>query len=483
MTLLLGLDIGTTATKGLLLDSQRGVVASAERPMQLHSPHPGWAEEDPASWWTNACEIARELSSYGLPVAVGVSGMVPCVVLTDDDGAPLRASIQQNDARAVDEIDAMRAALSEARVLERTGSAITQQSVGPKLMWLMRNEPDRWERTAAVQGSYDFIVARLTESVGVEANWALESGLFDLETGSWARDVLSVAGIAPPLLPVVRQPSEIAGRLSHQSSLDTGLAEGTPVVAGSADHVAAAFAAGLVDEGQTLIKLGGAGDILMVSEAPLMDERLFLDFHLIPGRYLPNGCMATSGSLVRWFQRVIGQDAPLDQLDAEARSVPAGSDGIVSLPYFLGEKTPINDPHARGAFVGLHLGHHRGHLFRSVLEGIAYGFRHHIDVFTELGHVPTSVRVSDGGARSDLWVQIIADVLSRPVEVLAGRGGAAMSAAYLAGMATGVFSDWHDIERFITLSRVVRPHAISDYEDGYRVFRSLYPALKPSFPR
>jgi xylulokinase len=480
MARLLGFDIGTTATKAVLLDEERGAVAGAERSAALVSPRAGWAEMDPAAWWRNVGELARELAAGGPPTAVGVAGMVPCTLLLDVEGRPLRASIQQNDARAVAEIAELRAALAGARLIERTGAAVSQQSIAPTLLWVARHEPDVWARTRCVLGSYDYLVYRLTGVLGVEANWALESGLFDLETGSWADDVLEAAGVSRRLLPPVRGAAEIAGRVSARASLESGLPEGLPVVAGAADHVAAAFAAGVVSQGDLLIKLGGAGDVLLASDTPLVDERLFLDVHLIPGKYLPNGCMATTGSLVRWFQRELAGGAELAMLDEEALAAGAGAGGVLALPYFLGEKTPVNDPDARGAFVGLDLSHGRGHLYRAVLESIAYAVRHHLDVFAELGRPALRLLVGDGGSRSAVWTQIVADVVDRPLQVVEG-GGAALGVAYVAGMATGAFDDWRGIERFVAVGRMVEPQAPAArelYERGYRDYRRLYPALK-----
>jgi xylulokinase len=474
---LLGIDIGTTATKALLLDPARGVVAVGSRETRLRSPRPGWAEEDTDAWWANLASLARELAAGQRIAAVGVSGMVPCVILVDDELRALRPSIQQNDARAGPQIATLRERLRGARVSARTGAAITQQSVGPKLLWLQEHEPDVWAAGAHVLGSYDLMTALLTGTLQVEANWALESGLFDLETGDWAPDILAAAGVAPGRLPAVRSPALVVGGVTAPAAAQSGLPEGVPVVAGSADHVAAAFAAGVVSPGDVLIKLGGAGDILAVSETPVVDERLFLDLHLVPGLYLPNGCMATSGSLVRWFQSELGDGASLAELDEAAARVPAAADGIVALPYFLGEKTPLQDPDARGAFIGLHLGHSRAHLYRAVLEAVAFGFRHHLDVFAELGLPVTTVRIGDGGAKSRLWTQIVADVIGRPLEVVSG-GGAALGAAFLAGMATGAFHDWQQIRTFLTIEGRVTPAASRDYERPYAVYRRLYPALR-----
>jgi xylulokinase len=253
------------------------------------------------------------------------------------------------------------------------------------------------------------------------------------------------------------------------------------VVAGSADHVASAFAAGILEDGDLLIKLGSAGDILMASDELLVDERLYLDFHLVPGKYLPNGCMAASGTFIRWFQRELAGGAPLEALDAEAVEAGAGAGGIVALPYLLGEKTPVNDPAARGAFVGLHLGHGRGHLFRAVLEATAFGFRHHLDVFADRGRTPARVRVTNGGARSRLWKQVVADVIGQPLEALAAASGSEVGAAFAAGMGVGAFGAWGEIERFVSVDETVEPDpaARERYEGLYAAYRALYPALGP----
>jgi xylulokinase len=483
LSLLLGIDIGTTATKGILLDPDRGLVAESERPTALHSDHPGWAEEDAAEWWANVVSLCRELAPQGDIAAVGVSGMVPCVILHDAAGHPIRRSIQQNDARAGAEIDELRASLDGARVLERTGSAITQQSVGPTLLWLQRHEPEAWRATRTIAGSYDTIVRMLTGERSVEANWALESGLYDLGTGDWAPDVAEAAGLDLALLPPVRRPDEVVGTVTPAAAAETGLRAGIPVVAGSADHVASAFAAGLAREGDLLVKLGGAGDILLTTAAPVIDWRLFLDFHLVPGLYLPNGCMAASGSFIRWFQAQLAGGAPLSELDAEAEAAGPGAGGVIALPYMLGEKTPIQDPDARGAFVGLTLSTGRGHLFRAVLESIAFGFRHHLDVFAELGQVPRRVRVTNGGARSVLWKQVTADVLGLPLETLRSHPGSALGAAFVAGMGVGAFADWGEIDRFVEVGDVVAPRDHDRYDRPYRDFRALYPALKATVGR
>jgi len=478
MSAFLGIDVGTTGTKALLLDTEKGVIGEAERPTQLHSPHAGWAEENTTEWWSNVCAVTGELASRVNICGVGVTGMVPCTILLDGTGSPLRMSIQQNDARTGEEVGELNRKLADRRVLQRTGSAITQQATAPRFLWLARHEPEIWSRARTVLGSYDYITMRLTGERNVEANWALETGLFDIKKGDWADDVLAASGGSRNLLPRIRRAEEVVGRVTAAAARETGLPEGVPVVAGSADHIGATFASGILDDGDLLIKLGGAGDIMLAVNEPIVDERLYLDYHLLPGQYVMSGCMATSGSLIKWFQRELGAGVPLPELDEEAGRVEAGSGGVVALPYFLGEKTPINDPGATGAFVGLRLTHGRGHLFRAVLEAIGFGFRHHLDVFTERGHAPRRVRVTDGGSRSRVWTQITADILGLALEKVTMRSGSAFAAAFVAGLGEGAFSGWRDIERFIVVSEVIEPHPCAAYERNYRIYRALYPTLK-----
>ncbi len=476
--LLLGIDVGTSATKAVLVDPAGEVVAAAERPVELRSPRPGWAEEDPEQWWANVRALCRELPVEEA-AAVGVSGMVPAVVLLDGAGRPLRPSIQQNDARAEAEVAELRARLGPG-VLARTGSPVSQQSVGPTALWLARNEPEAWAATRTILGSYDFVAFRLTGVPALERNWALESGLLELSTGAWAADLCDAAGIELDRLPAPRRADEIVGEVTRRAAEQTGLRPGTPVVAGSADHVASAFCAGIVEAGDLLLKLGSAGDVLIASDEPLVDERLYLDYHLVPGKYLPNGCMAASGSFIRWFQRELGGGAPLEALDAEAEASGPGARGLVALPYLLGEKTPLHDPSARGAFVGLRLDHGRGDLFRAVLEATAFGFRHHLEVFAELGRAPARVRVTNGGARSRLWKQVVADVTGERLEALTAHGSE-LGAAFAAGIGAGLVREWGEIERFVAVDAVVEPDrsAAPLYAELYAAYRELYPALKP----
>lgn len=481
-SLVLGIDIGTTGTKVVLAEPPARVVAQASAAAALSSRHPGWAEADTGQWWRNVCSLVPrvldEAGVFGADVAaVAATGMVPAVIPVDESGRPLRAAILQNDTRAKDEVREIAAALPGYDFVGLTGSALTQQSVAPTLLWLARHEPSVWAATRHVLGSYDWLAVALGARVCVERNWALESGLFALSSGLLLEAVLDVAGVSPLLVPPVADPGTVAGRVSAAAAGQTGLRAGTPIVVGGADHVLSAYAAGLARPGDWLVKLGGAGDILTVTEQALVDPRLYLDAHPRQGLWLPNGCMATSGSLIRWFAS-IASDVPVSELEFEASS--SGPAELICLPYFLGEKSPLHDPDLRGAFLGLHLGHTRGDMYRAILEAIAYGFRQHAEIFASLGvRLRDTARVSNGGSRSRVWKQILADVLGVTLEPVVDHPGAALGAALAAGVGSGLLPSWADAGDVVALGEPVVPDkSLQDrYAEAYQIYLSSADAL------
>jgi len=478
----IGIDVGTTGTKTVVFDTDLGIVAQASRETALHSPGPGYAEADTAQWHRNVVDSIREtLHTGGIPgesvTAIAVTGMVPAVVALDDHGRPLRAAILQNDARAHREVTELAAALSNVDLVTMTGSALTQQSVAPTAAWLRTHEPDVYARTAHFVGSYDWVLTALGADVHVEQNWALESGLFTVD-GDVAASVLAAADLDPGRLAPVHRPGTKVGELSSEAARSTGLAPGTALIVGGADHVLSAFAAGVNEPGDALVKLGGAGDILVASDTRVVDERLYLDAHPVPGHWLPNGCMATSGSLIRWFQTLVG-GAGLADLDVEAAATAPAE--VLCLPYFLGEKSPLHDPDLRGVFAGMHLGHGRADLYRSVLEAIAFGFRHHVDVFTDIGIAPRRVMITNGGSKSTLWKQIHADVLGIEMRPVRGHPGASLGAAVIAAIGVGALDDWSDAARFVSFDAPVVPDSTrrAVYDDAYANWRRLGTAVAP----
>ena len=490
----LGIDAGTTAVKACLIDDAGNLLAEASAPHDLYSPEQGWAEEDPAEWWAGVATCCRAiLSGSGVDPAMvkgaGVSGMVPAIVLLDAGGGVLRRSIQQQDARATEEIEFLKARLDQEEMYARTGSYTNQQHVLPRLMWVQKHEPHVWRRTRRVMGSYDYINFRLTGAESLEANWAVESGLYDIRARRWIPGYLDIGGLRQDLFPPVRMPTEIVGLVTRQAARETGLVPGTPVVAGSADHIASALSAGISRPSDLLVKFGGGGDVLFCTVEMKTHPRLYFDLHNIPGHYIINGCMAASGSVVKWFARnfvpAAGDNATLQDLDREAALVPPGSDGLIMLPYFLGEKTPLFDPLARGVVFGLSLHHTRAHVFRAILEAVSFGFRHHVDELEELGFVPERVFGTNGGSRSTLWQQITADVLGRSITYYPHHPGSALGVAFVAAMGTGLYDDWSRVSMFLGegVRRDPDPAAHGIYNRAYTIYRDLYRRLKDDFPR
>ena len=496
----LGFDIGTTSTGGILIDAEGRTLATAERPSELVSRHANWAEEDPELWWSNCCGLVGDLLKVaGINAdqiaAVGVTGMVPAVVLLDKAGNVLRPSMQQNDARATREIDEMQARFDAARFFKLTGGSINQQVVAPKLRWVERHEPEIFAKIATVFGSYDFIAHRLTGIRSIEHNWALESGLMDFAARKFAPELVAEAGISMNVLPPIHASQDILGGVTEAAAKATGLKAGTPVVAGCADHVASAYVAGAARDGDLVLKFGGAGDILLSTAKAVTDPRLFIDYHILPNHYFSNGCTATTGSLLNWIVREMAggevakaRGAGLSiyaHLDRLAAGIAPGSEGMVLLPYFLGEKTPLHDPHARGTLVGLGLHHKIAHIWRAALEGVIFGFRHHVDVFREMGLTVNRVFACDGGAASDLWLQIAADALGVTVTRIDQHPGSCLGAAYVAGHGIGAFQDLAGVSRYVAAGKVFQPDARrrAAYDRAYANYREIYERLKTLYPK
>lgn len=479
---ILAIDIGTTSVKVLIMAADGKVLSEAGVPHQLLSFKPGWAEEMPVLWHAGVVMAMDKLKTQ-VPQAlaevavIGVCGMVPAIVLLDEEGCPVRNAILQNDARCGEQIRKLREGIDQNWLFEHTGDLTNQQHILPRLLWVKEHEPENWARVRHVMGSYDFINYMLTGEFSLEKNWAVESGVWDIHENRFIEEMLEFYGIPASWFPPVHEPSDVIGTLKPEAASRLGLPADIPVIAGSADHVAATLACGIVEPGDLLIKFGGAGDILYCTDRAVTDRRLFFDVHDVPGKFLLNGCMAASGSLLKWYvDGILGSAADFAQLDAEAEKIPAGSDGLVVLPYFSGEKTPIFDPDARGVFFGMTLAHTKAHIYRAILESVIFGFRHHLDVMKEMGIEPVRIYAADGGAKSPLWCQIASDILGYPVEAFSDGTGSAYGTAILAGRSVCMIEDWAAVKKLLPEPTVYKPnpenHAV--YERQYSVYLELY---------
>lgn len=483
--LALGIDIGTTSVKVLLISKDGKVLFETSKAHDLVSSEPGFAEEDPNVWWDSVKLILKELCEKNLSdriAAIGVTGMVPTLILVDEKLNAIRNSIQQNDARTTKEIEELKQVVDEDKYFAATANTLNQQIIFPKYLWLKKHEPENIKKARWIMGSYDYISTKLTGNPHVEYNWALESGMWLVKEKKWHKDILKTADMDESILPTVFEPTQVVGDTTEALKNETGFPDGIPVVAGSADHIASSLAVGLKDEGDLLLKFGGAGDIMFVTNSLMMDRRLFLDYHDIPSKYVLNGCMASSGSLIKWYMKLLKENS-YDELDKLAEESGIGSQGLVTLPYFLGEKTPIFDTKARGLIFGLDLHHNRGDIFRSIMESVVFGFKHHIEVLNESGFEIKRVFISDGGARDPLWRKITADAVGVDIKYITDNPGSSLGAAFIAGYSSGIFTDWDEIDKFLTKSEITVADKENNlkYEKYYQLYRKLYTTLKPLY--
>lgn len=485
MHYLLGIDIGSFSAKGVLLDENGRVVASAQRPHEMRVPAPGLAEHDAdADWWGGFRELSRRLvAEAGIDAhaiaAVAASGIGPCVLPVDGAGRPLRPAILYGiDTRASREIVELEAELGAERVLARTGNALTTQSVGPKIAWLRRHEPDVYARTARIVGCPTFLVHRLTGRYVVDHYGAsCYTPCYDLATRAWAPDLFG--SIAPAgWLPEIGWTTDIAGRVTHAAAAETGLAEGTPVIVGTIDAAAEATSVGVSSPGDLMIMYGTTAFFIQVNDRLAVDRRCWAAPYLFPDGWATMGGIATGGALTEWFRsEVAGMAGEADahaRLIEEAALSPPGANGLIVLPYFSGERTPINDPAAKGMIFGLTLAHRRGDLYRAVIEGIGHAVRHNLDTFAEVAPARRAYAVG-GGVRNPLWTQAVSDIAGIEQTVRSHTIGAALGSAFLAGIGAGLF-ERADIERINPVRSVVAPRAgfRERYDADHAAYLDLY---------
>jgi xylulokinase len=479
---LLGVDIGTGSTKGVLTSTDGTILATAVRKHSMSLPRPGWAEVDAETvWWQDFVEVCRELAPQigDLRLAgMCVSGVGPCLLLCDADLKPVRPAILYGiDMRATREIDELTDALGADAILARCGKALSTQAVGPKMVWVRRHEPDAWRRATRWYNSNSYVVAKLTGSYVLDRHTASQNDpLFDLRSLDWAHDW------GPDILghlevPLLVWPHEVVGRITPEAAEMTGLPTGTPVAAGTVDAWSEAFSAGVRKPGDLMLMYGSTMFFVQVLPSVQTHPLLWTTAGVEPGQYTLAAGMSTSGSLTSWVQELTG-GAPFEQLVSEAAGVPPGSDGLVLLPYFAGERTPIFDANARGVIAGLSLRHHRGHVFRAAYEGIAYGIRQIIDFLDgDLTPINRLVAVG-GGTQGGLWTQIVSDVVGRPQVVPRQTVGASYGDALLAAIGTGLVppeTDWAAVGEIVRPDPSTRPV----YDSLFKVYGELYGATKP----
>ena len=473
MTDLVGLDVGTTGVKALRISPGGEIVARAEEGYRLSTPQPGWAEQDPEDWWRAAEAALAAVGSDGV-AGIGLSGQMHGLVALDNADRVLRPAILWNDQRTGAECAEIEARFGLRELVRLTGNRALPGFTAPKLLWLRRHEPDVYARIARVLLPKDYVRLRLAGEHATDVADASGTLLFDVRQRRWSGEVLEGLEIPPDWVPPALESTGLSGRT----------ADGLPVAAGAGDQAAGALGVGVDRPGPLSVVLGTSGVVFAALPAFAADPdgRVHSFCHAVPDGWHAMGVMLSAAGSLGWLREVVAPGEPPDEVVAEAEPWPPGVEGLTFLPYLAGERTPHVDPAARAAFAGLSLRHDRGALVRAVLEGVAFGLRDSLELLRAIGVEPGSARVSGGGARSELWLRIVASVLELPLERTAAEEGAAFGAALLGGVAAGVFTDVQEaVAATVRVRDTIEPEPewIEPYAHAYRRFRSLYPALRP----
>lgn len=488
MSYVLGMDVSTTATKTLLVDETGKVVGVGSVEYPYDTPRPLWSEQDPRYWWDAAVgAIRKALDQTGVSAdevaAIGLTGQMHGSVLLDDAGEVVRPAILWNDQRTEEECDEIRRRIGKERLIQITGNDALTGFTAPKLLWVQRHEPENWERVRHILLPKDYVRYRLTGEFAIDVADGSGTILFDLARRTWSDEILDALGLDRSLFPDTHEGPDVTGALSAAAAEATGLRAGTPVVAGGGDQSANAVGVGAIRPGIVALSLGTSGVVFAATEEPFTqaEGRLHAFCHAVPDRWHLMGVMLSAAGSLRWLRDAVAPDKSFDELVAGAAEVEPGAEGLMFLPYLSGERTPHPDPHARGAFVGLTVRHDLRHMTRAVLEGVAYGLRDSLQLMMETGLArPHQIRASGGGTRSQLWCQILADVLGTQIATIPDAEGAAYGAALLAAVGAGWFPTADEAcAATVTVQPVAEPgDAASHYDSHHPIYQELYPALR-----
>jgi xylulokinase len=504
MAYLLGIDVGTTGARALLINELGQVVAGATEEYPLYTPQPLWAEQDPADWWRATMDaIHQVLQKSGIApvdvIGVGLTGQMHGVILLDEKNEVLRPALIWCDQRSQAQCDWITEHVGAQRLIELTCNPALTGFSAPKILWVRDNEPEVFARVRKFLLPKDYIRYKLTGEFASEVSDASGTSLFDVRRRKWSDEVVLALGLKRSILPEVFESPVISGRVTRDAARRTGLPEGVPVVGGGGDQAAGGVGNGVVEPGIVSSTIGSSGVVFAFTEEPRLDPRGRMQTfcHAVPGKWHVMGVTQGAGLSLRWFRdqcggsetivgKHTGQD-PYELLTQEATLAEPGSEGLIFLPYLMGERAPHLDPNAKGVFFGLTGRHVRRHMVRAILEGVAYSLRDSLEIIVqEMGNPVRQVRASGGGGRSALWRQIQADVFGTEMVTINATEGPAYGAALLAAVGAGVYDSveeaCHDA---ISITEQTPPDAERSrrYNEYYEIYRALYPALKPSFDK
>ena len=493
---LLGIDIGTSSCKVALFAKDGTVVASTTGDYAVYYPHPGWAEQNPDEWWEAVCGAVKELleNSKVNPVdikGIGIDGQSWSAIAIDRKGRVLTNTPIWMDTRAKDICERLNKSIGEKRIFEVCGNPLEPSYTTAKILWYKENLPDVYRNIWKILQSNSFIAYRLTGEISQDICQAYGLHFFNMRTGKWDADLCREMGIPMEFMPDIVPCHQMVGTVTKAAAEQTGLAVGTPVVAGGLDAACGTLGAGVVHPGETQEQGGQAGGMSICLDTYAADPRLILSYHVVPGQWLLQGGTTGGGGVMRWLERELGQyermmkeetgKSSLVQFNELAEKVAPGSDGLVFLPYMAGERSPIWDPDAKGVYYGLDFSKTKGHMIRSAMEGVAYSLKHNLDIAENTGAVVEELLAMGGSANSLLWTQIKSDITGKPIAVPSSDTATTLGAVILAGVGVGMYDSFEDaVKQTVKITRRHVPdmekHEL--YMKNYKTYLALYENLK-----
>jgi xylulokinase len=485
MSFLIGIDLGTSSVKAILIDLDGSVISQAQKNYSIDVPKTGFAEQSPKVWWTSTVSVLRELLIRGniapsLISGIGLSGQMHGLVLVDHRGEVIRPAIIWSDQRSKLQIEKINQTIKQENAIDKMLNSVSTGFLLSSLLWIKENEPESYERADKILLPKDYIRFKLTGEIGVESTDASSTLAFNVSERKWAAFLINKLGIKEELFPAVFEPYNIAGEVATLASKETGLKKGTPVVFGGGDQFMQAIGNGIVSPGIVSSNIGTGGQIAVMVEQPLYDQQLRTNTfcHIRPNTWNIQGSSLNSGLSLDWLKTNILKENDFQALTKNAQKVEPGSEGLIFLPYLTGERTPHLNPNAKGIFFGLTLNHRNDHLVRAVMEGAIYSLRDSLEIIESLGILTDKVIASGGGAKSKLWLQIQADIFNKPVYTTETSEEASMGAAIIAGVGVGLYSSVEEAcEKLISIrSEVFEPikQNVSVYIERYQLFKELY---------
>lgn len=493
---LLGIDIGTSACKIAIFKKDGTVVATENGDYPVYYPHPGWAEQNPEEWWSAVCQAIKIALKKGAVApeeiaGIGIDGQSWSAIAVDKDGQVLTNTPIWMDVRAQDICDELNEKIGADAIFQLAGNSLQPSYTTAKIIWYQRNMPEVYEKTDKILQSNSYIAYKLTGIMTQDISQGYGLHCFDMHTGTWNEEMCEKLGIPMRLLPDIYPCHEVVGRVTEKAAEESGLAVGTPVVAGGLDAACGTLGAGVIHPGETQEQGGQAGGMSICTDTYQADPSLILGYHVVPNQWLLQGGTTGGGGVMRWLEREFGDyereegkrqgKSSLDLFNEEAEKVAPGSDGVVFLPYMSGERSPIWNPDAKGVFYGLDFSKTKGHFIRSAMEGVAYSLKHNLEVAEKAGAKADVLRAMGGSANSLLWTQIKSDITGKPIVVPSSDTATTLGAVILAGVGIGMYENFEEaVEMTVEIKRTHEPNPENAevYQKNYETYRKLYEQLE-----